>query len=245
MVMQWQRDLPEAQGSTTVKSQCVELYRSKPFGIPHNAASGDYELRVYVTWDDQCGNGSNTFYYREEVVLAHSNRMSERIGLDHAAVVPLLSDIPPETRALAKWNGCHPFGPWYYIENTVYFANDKDCHGLRKGERRQIRNGRTGLPAWNLVAIDADGNEVELHKLPKNPNAEEAPPCPYRLEYRPWCRIGEGKEPDYAAARRVAVWPEATEAQLADPDLTTALKARLPDLLREFRADIERIGFTW
>ena len=52
----------------------------------------------------------------------------------------------------------------------------------------------------------------------------------------------EGKEPDLEAARRSAIWPDATLAQLQDRD---ALKARLPALLAEFRRDIESLGFVW
>lgn len=44
------------------------------------------------------------------------------------------------------------------------------------------------------------------------------------------------------AARRCAVWPDATLEQLQDRD---ALQARLPQLLADMKADIEAFGFTW
>lgn len=37
-------------------------------------------------------------------------------------------------------------GALHYVENTCYHASDRDCHGLRKGEKRQIKNGQT-VPA--------------------------------------------------------------------------------------------------
>jgi hypothetical protein len=52
----------------------------------------------------------------------------------------------------------------------------------------------------------------------------------------------KGKEPDLGAARRCAVWPNATLDQLADKD---TLAARLPSLLADFRADVESLGFTY
>lgn len=57
----------------------------------------------------------------------------------------------------------------------------------------------------------------------------------------------KGKERDLDAARRSACWPEATDEQLmAEPEeLRKALEARLPGLVEEFRADMERIGFKW
>lgn len=59
--------------------------------------------------------------------------------------------------------------------------------------------------------------------------------------------FGEGKERELDAARRAAVWPEATDAELsADKEtLKAALLARLPALVASFRADIEAAGFDW
>lgn len=135
----------------------------------------------------------------------------------------------------------------HYAANTVYLAGDRDHNGLRKGEARQIINGKSKLPAWRLVAIGADGAEIELHKLEKYVNAATKPDCPYGLEYRPWLREGEGKARDLDAARRVAIWPDATDAELsAEPDeLRAALAARLPALLADFRAMIDASGFAW
>jgi hypothetical protein len=53
---------------------------------------------------------------------------------------------------------------------------------------------------------------------------------------------------EFAHARRSAVWPDATDAQLrADKEtLTAALRARLPALLAEFRAAmVDVCGFEW
>lgn len=52
----------------------------------------------------------------------------------------------------------------------------------------------------------------------------------------------EGKEPDLEAARKTAIWPDATLEQLQDEE---QLKARLPGLLAEFRTAIEGLGFEW
>lgn len=52
----------------------------------------------------------------------------------------------------------------------------------------------------------------------------------------------EGKEPDLEAARKTAIWPDATLEQLQDEE---QLKARLPEILAEFRTAIESLGFEW
>jgi hypothetical protein len=52
---------------------------------------------------------------------------------------------------------------------------------------------------------------------------------------------------ELAAARRAAVWPDATDAELsAEPvELRAMLAARLPGLLAGFRAFVDGVGFVW
>lgn len=59
--------------------------------------------------------------------------------------------------------------------------------------------------------------------------------------------FSEGKARELEAARRAAVWPEATDAELSvsRDALKFALEARLPALLARCRADIEAAGFMW
>lgn len=56
-----------------------------------------------------------------------------------------------------------------------------------------------------------------------------------------------GKQRDLDAARRSAIWPDATDEQLCSSKeaLTARLEARLPALLEEFRQDVEAFGFTY
>lgn len=56
---------------------------------------------------------------------------------------------------------------------------------------------------------------------------------------------GVGKERDLDAARRAAIWPDATDEELMADDLKERLEARLPALLTEFRAAVESLGFTY
>jgi hypothetical protein len=58
---------------------------------------------------------------------------------------------------------------------------------------------------------------------------------------------GEGKPRDLDAARRSAVWPDASDAELSvEPDeLKAALVKRHSHLMRAFREDMESAGFIW
>lgn len=244
MAQDWQKQLPEAQGSVRVAEQQKEVYR-----VPVKLRGGDmslYDLRILVRWDDQCKNKSNSFHCYYQVVMSGSNRESEQISWNDPRLAEYVAKIPQHLLDLKKWNGFHPFGPWYYMETTLFLAGDRDCWGLRKGERRQIVNGSTGLPSWELVAVSKwDGEVVPLRTLTQHKDAAEPPVCDYTIEYRPWYKVGEGKERELEQARRAAAWPEATDEQLCDDNLTTALKQRLPGLLIEFRKVVESLGFVW
>jgi hypothetical protein len=60
-----------------------------------------------------------------------------------------------------------------------------------------------------------------------------------------YTKVGEGKERDLNAARHCAVWPEATDEELTAPDLEQKLIARLPALMRAFKADVEKLGLVY
>lgn len=69
---------------------------------------------------------------------------------------------------------------------------------------------------------------------------------PHKFEMVPtaW---SDGKRRELDAARRAAIWPDATDEELsAEPDeLRAKLRERLPRLLAAFRADMEACGFAW
>jgi len=202
---------------------------------------GNERLSVVIRYDDECNNGHNSF--------AITATLSEKIpyktkyttwrkvswGCQHDEVKRFFPELEP----YLKWHLCSSDGPMHYTANTLYFASDKDYNGLRKGEKRQIINGRTKLPSWILATIDENGEEV---KPDRYLDSETEPTITYTTKYIPWCRIGEGKEPELELARSSAIWPDATIEQLQDKDL---LLARLPKLLQEFKEAVESLGFVY
>lgn len=203
-----------------------------------------YQLKVTVRYDDQCNNGHNTFsitgmQYRK----TSNNRWTEDSGgCMHETIVKYFPKLAP----YIKWHLTSSDGPWGYIANTVYFANDRDCWGLRKGERRQITNGRTGKPSWELVARHKGTGEVlPVHKLEKYRDADTLPECEYQLIWQSWDQVGEGKPRELDKARHAAVWLDATDEELTEPGLEARLQTRLPGLMREFKQAIEELGFTY
>lgn len=194
-----------------------------------------YRLQLVARFDDSCGNGHETFSVTARSLMLNYDR--EANGPWGAAHDDLAKAFPWIGRFL-KWHGCSTDGPSGYIANTIHFASDRDCWGLKKGEKRQIHNGKTGLPAWELVADK---------ELPKYVDSKERPTETTTLRYQPWCHVGEGRQRDLERARQTAIWPDAPEELLTgDPEqLKAALEERLPRLLEEFKRDMIALGFVY
>ncbi len=194
-----------------------------------------YKLTVTIRYDDRCGNGHNTFSITGELRI---NGRWDSGGCLHE----LIQEKFPEYRHLIKWHLVTSDGPMHYIANTLYHVSDRDCCGLQKGERRQIRNEKTGKLLWRRAILDSQDQEVEPDKYL---DSDTKPPITYTIEYVPWEHIGEGKARELDLARSTAVWQDATDEELLAPDLEAKLTARLPQLLEAFKRDIEALGFMY
>lgn len=195
-------------------------------------------IRAKVRFDDQCGNGHNTFSITADI--SSPKWRDEGGGCCHEEIAEAFPELAP----FVKWHLVSTDGPMHYLANTIFLAGDRDCHGLLKGEFRQHLSrgklqagGVEGVPLWELV--HPEGLKTEAYSHTK--------PAPVTLEWQPYGRTGEGKARELASARVCARWPEATDEELMqEPEaLKAALLARLPALLVEFKAAVESLGFTY
>jgi hypothetical protein len=194
-----------------------------------------YRITAEIRFDDECRNGHNSFSITGSVDEWTGSGWRDYMG---GCIHDEIAKRFPQLAPLIKWHLSSTDGPLHYLSNTVYHAGDRDCHGLRKGESRQIRNGKTGKLAWRLEQPGEAAKYID---------ADTCPPAPPAAHYVPWMREGEGKARELDHARASAVWPDATDQELMqEPDaLRAALTARLPALLVEFRAAIEGAGLLW
>jgi len=212
-------------------------------------------LIATVRHDDQRGNGHNTFSITAELYEPHPHRGEPTIRHESGKTLWLCSGGQlqdeirkhiPELAPLLKWHLVSTDGPLHYIANTVYHASDRDHRGLRKGECKQLRNGRTNKPVWQRVMRDASG-EIVSDGSGSWMDSHEQPTEELTAAWEPVWIEGEGKARELDHARSSAVWPDATDEELtaAPEELTAALQARLPALMAEFRAAVESLGFTY
>ena len=190
------------------------------------------EMTVRVRFDDECGNGHNTFAITADI----RGRHIDMGGCLHDEI----REHFPELAHLIRWHLVSTDGPMHYIANTTYLASDRDHWGLKAGEVQKIKT-RDGLYLWEPKVLDEQCNSHSIVGM-RDIKALERPANDGDITYIPRCRVGEGKTPDLEAARRAANWPDATLEQLQSKE---ALTARLDGLLAEFREAVESAGFQW
>lgn len=200
-----------------------------------------YRITAKVRYDDHCGNGHNSFSIT--ATIDQNERgiwRNDMGGCCHDEVAKHFPQLAP----FIKWHLTSSDGPMHYVENTVYQAGNRDHWGLMKGEFRQHTSrgkyqadGIEGVPHWELQF--PEGYKADVYAAEK--------PAPVTLEWVPSGITGEGKERDLDAARRCAVWPDATDEELTQPReaLEAALLARLPALMAEFKQAVESLGLTY
>jgi hypothetical protein len=211
--------------------------------------SGIEVHQLHLRWDDPGKHGANQF----SVSTASYERLDESVPLQYATNsagkrVPLglvnrgtnflgqdaLAAFFPEVAALAAYHLVAPDGPLHYFANSAYFAGDLDCWGYRKDEQRRAND--SGLPLWRISWEQA--KTLGLDTLV----AVAEKPC---HDATPWLMEGKDREPDLA--RRSALWPDASDADLMLPKeaLMQQLHDRLPGLMQGFKAQLEAAGFTY
>jgi hypothetical protein len=87
---------------------------------------------AHIRYDDECGNGHNSFAITGTVRVPR-HREPVAGGCLHDEIAEAFPELAP----LIKWHLCASDGPMYYISNTVFLAGERDCWGKLKGEPRQ------------------------------------------------------------------------------------------------------------
>lgn len=89
-------------------------------------------IRAEIRYDDDCGNGHNTF----SITGTIEEKKKNNHWYDYAGgcLHEEIAEHFPEYAHLIKWHLVSSDGPMHGIANTLYHAGDKDCWGKRKGE---------------------------------------------------------------------------------------------------------------
>ena len=203
-------------------------------------------LVATVRHDDRFGNGHNSFSVTADLYdrSDRSDRMPHEACIVHRANGKTLwlgsggclhdevSEHIPELAPFIKWHLTSTNGPMHYVDNTIY-------HATELGPKS----------AW--VYFDDPANGIKEKVMKYCDIAEAIEICTGQSKtfnyvsgsgYRYEIDEKTGKKADIDAARKCAVWPEATKEQLQDK---AQLISRLPALLAEFKKAVESLGMEY
>lgn len=93
-------------------------------------------MTVEMRFDDQCGNGHNTFAMTADIRIP-GRRDIEAGGCLHDEIAKYF----PELAHLIRWHLCSTDGPVHYAGNAAYFASNRDHQGKTTGEPCQWSHG--------------------------------------------------------------------------------------------------------
>lgn len=193
-------------------------------------------VTVEVRFDDSCHNRHESL----SITVSHVDGG----GADHEMVQAVF----PELQWILPYHLCSTEGPMHYMTNTVWHAGDRDCWGGRNGDVR-FTDYYVGADRWNLlVDYPEEKHRIigpKVRKFNTREEAEEAAEQKGLKVIDHVTQYHEGKEPDLDAARRGAIWPDATDAELMQEpkQLREQLRKRLPMVQGEFLAWMVMAGF--
>lgn len=91
-----------------------------------------YKITATVRHDDECGNGYNNFAITGDLYEMTKNGC--QVNVAGGCIHEEIKKHFPELAKYIKWHLCGTDGPTHYIDNTLYFAGDRDCWGKALGE---------------------------------------------------------------------------------------------------------------
>ena len=128
-------DVPDSQ---LIKSQKMNYTRMIDFEDGKRA-----KLEIEIRWDDQCGNGHNTFAMTGTI---SRNGRELMCGCLHSEI----HQYYPELAHLIPWHLMGSNGPMHYLANTLYFAGNRDYNGHVKGEPCSWQD-HLKFPSWPIT----------------------------------------------------------------------------------------------
>ncbi len=126
--------------SFTLPASILTKKQVKKYGPRKCPAYGpNAQIMAEVRYDDECGNGHNSFAITADIYDPTKKGYNREIarGCCHDEIAAAFPELAP----LIKWHLCNSDGPTHYPGNVTYLAGDRDCHGLAKGEVRSWDHG--------------------------------------------------------------------------------------------------------
>ena len=105
----------------TLPASVLTKHQVNAYGPKIYTEGGEtYKLTATVRYDDQCGNGHNSFGITGAQYRKRRNGTWEEdcFGCMHETIIKHFSELAP----YIKWHLCSSDGPMHYLANTTYHA---------------------------------------------------------------------------------------------------------------------------
>lgn len=134
--------------STLTKKQ------ARTYGPKHiNGYGKGAEITATVRFDDECGNGHNTFSITADVRVPKQRDIAAG-GCMHEEIAKAFPELAP----FIKWHLCSTDGPLHYVANSLYWAGKS---GWTKGGRNDPPN----LEHFRSTAIWPEATEEDMQNV--------------------------------------------------------------------------------
>jgi len=111
--------------SNTLKATKLVKNQVKKYGPKKYKEDGTtYTITVNVRYDDQCGNGQNSFGITADV---YEGRRESSFGCQHELVIKNF----PELKPFIKWHLTSSDEPMHYLANSLYHAKENRLDAAR------------------------------------------------------------------------------------------------------------------
>ncbi len=219
-----------------------------------------YRIRSTVRYDDECGNGHNSFAVTGEIEHKRGNhRFYEHSG---GCIHDKVGKWFPEIKPLIKWHLTSSDGPMHYTANTLHyykkhlFLLNKPTIMAELQKRRDTLKSAGALTLhrfesiWVLEGVyQGKKYSVDRSMTWEKPSVKEM----YEEIYTDilgdpakdlYLNKGDTIESTLASARHCAIWDD-MPGGVDVADMEKQVEARLPQLLKDFRKAVEGYGFTY
>ena len=132
---------------TTLPVSILTKHQVKIYGPKIYTEGGEtYKLTATVCYDDQCGNGHNSFGITGAQYRKRRNGTWEEdaFGCLHETIIKHFPELAP----YIKWHLCSSDGPLHYLANTNYHAMNGNLNYARssaiwpEGDLEQLQDER-------------------------------------------------------------------------------------------------------
>lgn len=181
-------------------------------------------LTVNLRYDDECGNGHNTFSITGDL-YRYGRPKTDGNMITCGRIHDIIAELAPQYKHLIKWHLMSSDEPVHYVANTLYHAKSITKY------TNFVYLKDVEFKFDVLLGIYKEEDIIFLQVKYGKENI--------RIKSEPHY---SNKESDFDAARRSAIAPNATRKQLQDKQW---LIDRLPTLVEEFKNTMEGLGFIY